>query len=373
MTVLRVLCAVGLILLPARAFADGACCNDEGGCVIVANAAACEDQPWVIDDNDGLTVYYKGNGTTCDPNPCKRPFLTPIRPAAVETYVFRNGVAPTPDYDGIRLVMIAQDLGPTTNYSSSEQVLIGYDEEDGLFRGLLRFDITALPDSFLVTEAFLHVLKVDDGVAPTIGTQWLATRHAHLYIHRVMKPWVPAEVTATMASAGVAWGNVGLMDTNGSWIVLGGELAHAVRTGRSTLMTNDIDDLRRKDAGRAVAIGGDTLDYRATAPGSGLDRFILPESVAPFRGRSGYTLPFWWRIELRELVGFFHQNPEQNLGLFLTLDPEAEETDHLGVELRGSAAVVPAEAPWLLVRGVLLSRAAATAGVRRSAGTRIGG
>ncbi len=369
---MRSLLVLFLLLIATRAFGAGACCDDEGGCIIVADAATCEDQPWVIDDNDGVTAYYKGNGTTCDPNPCVRPFLTPIRPAAVETYVFRNGVSPTPDYDGIRLVMIAQDLAPTTNYSTSEQVFVGYDEEDGLYRGLLRFDIAALPDSFLVTEAYLHVLKVDDGVAPSIGAPWLATRHAHLYLHRVMKPWVPEEVTATVASLGLNWGTIGLGDTNGSWLILGAELALPVRTGRSTLMTADIDDLRLKDAGYAVAIGGDTLDYRTTAAGLGLDRFILPESVAPFRGRTGYTLPYWWKIELRELVGFFHQNPEQNLGLLLSLDELAEDTDMLGIELRGSAAAIPAEAPWLLVRGVHLSRAA-TAASRRTAGTRIGG
>lgn len=351
-----------VVVLPTAVLADGACCDDSGVCTIVVDEAACEVLTNGV-NTVATTSYYEGDATVCSPNPCEATFIAPITPTFIETYVFRNGYqrdGVTPgSYDGIRLIQI-NDVNPDTNYESDPEVLIGNDDDAGMYRALFSVDLSELPDSFMTWTAELFFLRGDLSTAPTIGSAWGAADQSSLEFYRIFKQWDPSEVTWNSASTGTAWDVPGLGNLSiavGKWAMFGSPGSEPVRTtGQSVLSpqwtTGGVTSVYSIN-GHHVSVGADTLRWQAAEVPAEI--MLSPEYIMPFRGRhyTGYsTAGVWAHYRIDQLVTFMIRNPDQNLGYLLAFD-QLTLDDLRGCEIVGTAAADPMDAPFVVITGAM--------------------
>jgi hypothetical protein len=114
-----------------------------------------------------------------------------------------------------------------TNYATSDSIVVGHNATASTWgRGLLKFDISAIPASANVVSAVLRLWTKES----------FATNNADLRTHRMNRAWVENQATWTLYGTGLSWIYAGIW--NPFEISADHEHVHL----SSTLITSDTDE-----------------------------------------------------------------------------------------------------------------------------------
>lgn len=253
----------------------------------------------------------------------------PLYFSGVETMLFRNGESPTPDYDGIRFWGMRSDstsstLGDGAGAADSFIWLGDVSEADDLYRAVFRADISAIPDSAIVVEALLYLLREE--------TNALANDVRGIAMYRLLRAF-DDEVCWTNRRAetatDTAWGTAGMIPasaaTGPNWPAYGA-LTYKVyaplneyRTTATGLPTV---------AGKPLAMGADSLysGYSQTSTGP-QDALMVADLVFPGRWIFQSTVA-WARFDVTALVRHWHSGQWANHGMALAMESHDEADDY---------------------------------------------
>lgn len=239
-----------------------------------------------------------------------------------ETMIFRNGECPTPDYDGIRFYGIDSESVFVTvgdlSYPGDSLVSLGdLNGDDNVKRATVRVELSALPDSAVIVDATLFLLRVVHGVGigdvPTMD------------VHRIFRAWDDAVSWERRKGADSLWADAGVLGDYGYWDVFGSgggiikSPSNDYRTAWTELPTF---------AGVPYAAGTDTIysGYSQVEGFDELDAFMVPD--ASESGRFHYQNNVAWvRVGLMDLVPRWHYRQWANHGFVLRMDDAAEVGD----------------------------------------------
>lgn len=256
--------------------------------------------------------------------------------SGITSMTFQDGVAPTSGYTGcadtyIRAGAASADTGK--NYGASDSLkLAGPSAASGEMRILISFDISALPDSAIITKAQLMLYQGAPNA--TLALNDSTTMNAY----RVLNPWTEGTGTdgsptgAPHATAcwnrrkgqqGAKWGTAGCKATMSS---NGGVMQWWPGTGftaRDSASSNTLSNY----------IGADTL-YNGTVGFFGSSLVDVPSYLTAKTGvkfgstaarRFGYTI-----LDVTHQVHLWHIGANENNGFVLTMPPYCTTTNQFG-------------------------------------------
>lgn len=156
-------------------------------------------------------------------------------PSYYETMIFRNESHPTSAYTGLLLRGMAQDK-PTVilgdSIAAGKDISLQVGSASGLYQTdvrsiLFKVDVSALPDSAVVIDAFL-VLSVYASVADSMSVVTALTGWCSIW--RVLQDWDGTACWNYYAGT-TAWGAAGCLTVTGTWTnAYGGTASPVLRT-----------------------------------------------------------------------------------------------------------------------------------------------
>lgn len=266
--------------------------------------------------------------------------------SGVETMTFQNGFYPTPDFAGIVLLGISSDSTAMTrgdmSWVGDSLVYVGdVGNAYGQDRILFSVDLSALPDSAVVIDATLCLLKT--------GANAAATEHPHIGVHRLFRPFgsTATWTNRKTAPADTAWVPAGAIATSSGvrWPDLYGLSEYTVRAPRIDL-TNTATGLPTY-AGFKIGCGSDSLWSGYTQSLQG-DALLSADIVTQGRWLlGGSTIVGWAQFDITHLVRMWHQGFWANYGAIISYDsPNSSMYD---VEFHGNLPAGTRLRPWVVV------------------------
>jgi hypothetical protein len=273
-----------------------------------------------------------------------------FRPTYHETIVFRNGSHPDAGYQGITLrgmnhanptVIYGDSTGPSAKDISLVLGSAAWSDDERSI--LFKLDLSAIPDSAVVTDAFL-VLYTTCAAAAGDSCSGVALGFRSLHIRRVIADW---DATACWAysSGTTAWNSGGATDSLASWTTPYGGVGNATSFVGLYLHETVVGATW---FGTRVAASLDSLldDSGFAAPAD-----ALPLRTVQFRWPGdGYvdTNPCGLRINITQEVEHWHNGSWENNGLLLEIDPWLQEAGYLAFATDYNSD--PLKAPFVVVR-----------------------
>jgi hypothetical protein len=289
--------------------------------------------------------------------------------SGVETYMFQNGLYPDPAYDGIELATISAS-NPNYNFGDSigtyssdtyDAVLGAIDIDEGGFgtlakaRILLKCDISALPDSFIILEAKLRLCIDYMEMGSSDSTE--------IALYRVLPSWTEGSSSGATELGAVCW-NYRSYNTV-SWVAAGcdGTYYTSFRVSRWNYFVNSDD----YDA--MVPAGTDTITTTTD-----IDRNYDPIIKYTIYRRGTKVRNRFIEFDVTEAVRNWHGGQWENNGLIMIMSDEGNSTAKYIVffddeDLEGLEDSTTSTQyffrPRLTVKGILVS---STAGGRSALG-----
>ncbi len=269
--------------------------------------------------------------------------------SGVETMTFQNGFSPTLEYAGIVLVGISSDSTGVTkgnmSWPGDSLVYVGdVGDAAGQDRILVSIDLSALPDSAVVIDATIYLLKTASSVP--------IAEHPQVGVHRLFRPF---EETASwlkrkLTPADTLWVPAGAMagSAGAQWPSLYGAANYTVRSPRIEI--NTTATTMPTYAGVKIACGSDSLWYGYSQSVQG-DALLSADAIAQARWTVGQSITECWvPIDITHLVTMWHQGFWANYGAIVSYD--TANSSMYDVEFHGN---LPAGRlrPWVVVHYML--------------------
>lgn len=239
--------------------------------------------------------------------------------SGVERMIFQNGISPTPDYAGIVMVGISSDSLTVTkgNMSWAGDSLVWIGDVNGMEgedRILFSIDVSAIPDSCVIVDATLYVLKTT--------TNYTTNEYPTAAIHRLLRPFA---TTATWTNrktspADTAWSPAGAImgSTRARWPSLYGMAEYCVGAPRVEFHASASG--LPSYAGFKIACGADSLwDGYSQVAAYQCDALYGSDLTSAGRWNLGLTNDVWVPLDITHLIRMWHQRFWANYGAILAL------------------------------------------------------
>jgi hypothetical protein len=269
--------------------------------------------------------------------------------SACETMWFANGVSPDAGYAGCSFLGITELEAVTDAYGNcvpdgDSLVVVGKDADDYRFMALLSFDISALPDSAVITEAKLYLR-----VASTLGTASASVYS--LGLSRMLAPFNSgASLANRRSSPDTAWAGT----TGDPFDPLGGS---AEIFGGASASMGGANDGYANVLGRVVNTLSGALNF-GLADSVFDGRYISPPAECFLPTRSP-TLKYhvlavgapctegWFSVDVTDAVRRWHTGAWANYGW--AIQPTAFVVGNT-ITFRSACSIHPQVHPKLLVK-----------------------
>lgn len=237
--------------------------------------------------------------------------------SGIETMTFQNGSFPTPDYEGIRLFGISSDSTAVTkgdmSWTGDSLVWIGdVNNLGGEDRLLFSIDISALPDSCVIVDATLYVLKLNSTFA--------TTEYPHVGVHRLFRPF---DNTATWTNrktvpADTAWSPAGaiMSSSRAMWPNLYGASEYYMAAPRIEYQSTATSIPTY--AGLPIACGADSI-WSGYSQSIQRDALICSDATSAGRWHLAGGTDIWVPMDITHLVRMWHQSIWANYGAIIAL------------------------------------------------------
>lgn len=252
--------------------------------------------------------------------------------SGITSMAFQNGVAPTAGYSGcadtyIRPGTASADTGKNYGASDSLKLSAPSATTSGENRILISFDISALPDSAIITQAQLWLYQIAPNATVAINDS------SAIAAYRIMDQWT--EGTGTNASptapahATACW-NRRKGQQGPKWNTAGGKAILNVHGGVTQWWPGTGLTVRDSSATPANFVGADTLWNVTSLPifWSGYpDVVSIPTSrTLPKVGSTAARRFGWTIIDVTHQVDRWHIGANENNGFLLTLPAFSAQT-----------------------------------------------
>lgn len=265
----------------------------------------------------------------------------------VESMIFQNGVFPTPDYAGIVLVGISSDSTGITkgnmSWPGDSLVYVGdVGDLGGQDRLLFRVDLSALPDSAVIVDATLYILKT----ASTVTT----AEYPSVGVHRLFRPFDAdaSWLKRKLSPADTLWSPAGAISgsSRAQWTNLYGEASYVV--GAPRIEINSTAPNLPTYATFKIACGSDSVwDGYTQNPSYQRDALLAADVSSVARWMVGQGIVVCWvPLDITHLVTMWHQGFWANYGAIVSYD--TANSSMYDVEFHGN---LPAGklTPWVVV------------------------
>ncbi len=266
--------------------------------------------------------------------------------SGVETMTFQNGFSPTPDYAGIVMLGISGDSTAITkgdmSWPGDSLIYLGdVGNASHTDRILFRIDLSALPDSAVIVDATLYMLKLHS----TMGD----AEFPHFGVHRLFRPFdgTASWLRRRTGIADTAWVPAGAITTSSGavWPSLYGASQYNVRSPRIEFIATATG--LPTYGGFSIACGSDSVwsGYSQSTQG---DALLAADAVTQARWRVGLAVTECWvPIDITHLVTMWHQGFWANYGAVIAYD--TANSGMYDVEFHGHLPAGTRLVPWVVV------------------------
>lgn len=237
------------------------------------------------------SIAHGGNGT---------------RYSGITTMTFQNGVSPTSGYTGCEDTFL-KEADPGRTWGNSSYIRCGGDGAGGQeYTPLLKFDISALPDSAIILRARIWVYQSSAVAGADIPS---------IHVYRSFYPWTEGALSDSTSSTAVATWTTRVSGSN--WSTAGAQAEMANNNSASWQASgNDTS------ATGTVMTGSDTLNWAASI--GSFDRPFDPILKRMSRGAaSTNSRKGWVTFDVTHQVELWHVGANTNNGLIFQADEDA--------------------------------------------------
>lgn len=227
----------------------------------------------------------------------------PTRYSGVTTMTFQNGVAPTVGYAGCEDTFLKEaDIG--RNWGNSNYIRCGGDGIGGQeYTPLIKFDISALPDSAVIIQARLWFYQ-----ASTVAI----ADSPELAVYRSYYPWTEGSGSDSASTTSAATWTTRVSGSN--W-TLSGAQSESATNASATWQASGSDTATVG----TVFVGSDTLNHvsvigLADRPKDAIHT-RLPRASAATLSRKG-----WFSMDVTHQVELWHNGANTNNGFIIQAD-----------------------------------------------------
>lgn len=237
-----------------------------------------------------ISVATAGNGT---------------RYSGITTMTFQNGVSPTAGYTGCEDTFL-KEADPGRTWGNSSYIRCGGDGAGGQeYTPLIKFDISALPDSAIILRARIWLYQ---------SSALAAADAPQVHIYRSFYPWTEGALSDSTSSTAVATWTTRVSGSN--WSTAGAQ-AELAGNNSATWQASASDTA----VVGTVMTGSDTLNWPASI--GSWDRATDPIMKRTSRGGGATnTRKGWFTIDITHQVELWHSGANDNNGLIFQADED---------------------------------------------------
>lgn len=229
------------------------------------------------------------------------------RYSGITTTTFQQGVSPTSDYAGCEDTFISSN-DSNANFGGSHYLRVGGEDAPLSFSTtLIRFDISALPDSAVIIRARLWFYQTSE-----VG----AAEAPDLHVYRIFNTWTEGTADSAATSTAATYNN----RTTVSWNTAGAKFE-----GPSNLLSTWQASGNDTATVGTVFTGTDTANYAPTL--AAYDRPKDPLCKRTTRGSGAInSRKGWLSLDVTHQVELWHVGANSNNGFLIQGDEEGYAT-----------------------------------------------